>query len=38
VRLIRHEGNRLILRGLECVSATPLIDIKPDRCHFTPET
>ena len=36
VRLIRCEGNRLIVRGLECVSGTPLIDIKPDRCHFTP--
>jgi tRNA-Thr(GGU) m(6)t(6)A37 methyltransferase TsaA len=36
VRLIRREGSRLIVRGLECVSGTPLIDIKPDRCHFTP--
>ena len=38
VRLIRHDGNRVIVRGLECVSGTPLIDIKPDRCHFTPVT
>jgi tRNA (Thr-GGU) A37 N-methylase len=36
VRLIRREGNRLFVRGLECESGTPLIDIKPDRCHFTP--
>lgn len=36
VRLIRRDGNRLVVRGLECVSGTPLIDIKPDRCHFTP--
>lgn len=36
VRLIRRNGNRLTVRGLECVSGTPLIDIKPDRCHFTP--
>jgi tRNA (adenine37-N6)-methyltransferase len=36
VRLVRREGNRLIVRGLECVSGTPLIDIKPDRCQFTP--
>ena len=36
VRLIRRECNRLVVRGLECVSGTPLIDIKPDRCHFTP--
>ncbi len=35
VRLVRREGNRLIVRGLECVSGTPLIDIKPDRCHHT---
>lgn len=38
VRLMRREGNRLIVRGLECVSGTPLIDIKPERCHFTPVT
>lgn len=38
VRLIRCNANRLIVRGLECVSGTPLIDIKPDRCHFTPVT
>jgi tRNA (adenine37-N6)-methyltransferase len=38
VGLIRREDNRLIVRGLECVSGTPLIDIKPDRCHFTPKT
>jgi tRNA-Thr(GGU) m(6)t(6)A37 methyltransferase TsaA len=36
VRLVRREGSRLIVRGLECVSGTPLLDIKPDRCHFTP--
>jgi tRNA (adenine37-N6)-methyltransferase len=36
VQLIRREGNRVVVRGLECVSGTPLIDIKPDRCHFTP--
>jgi tRNA-Thr(GGU) m(6)t(6)A37 methyltransferase TsaA len=36
VRLLRRDGNRLLVRGLECVSGTPLIDIKPDRCRFTP--
>jgi tRNA-Thr(GGU) m(6)t(6)A37 methyltransferase TsaA len=36
VQLIRREGNRVIVRGLECVSGTPLVDIKPDRCYFTP--
>lgn len=35
VRLVRRDGNRLIVRGLECVSGTPLIDIKPDRCRFS---
>lgn len=36
VRLVAREGDRLIVRGLECVNGTPLIDIKPDRCQFTP--
>jgi tRNA-Thr(GGU) m(6)t(6)A37 methyltransferase TsaA len=37
VRLIARDGARLVVRGLECVSGTPLIDIKPDRCRFTPQ-
>lgn len=36
VRLIARDGNRLIIRGIECVSGSPLIDIKPDRCGFGP--
>jgi tRNA-Thr(GGU) m(6)t(6)A37 methyltransferase TsaA len=24
------------IRGLDCVDGTPLIDLKPDRCAFTP--
>lgn len=36
VRLVARQGGRLIVRGLECVSGTPLIDIKPDRCRFSP--
>lgn len=36
VRLVVRRGNILVVRGLECVSGTPLIDIKPDRCQFTP--
>jgi tRNA (Thr-GGU) A37 N-methylase len=24
------------VRGLDCLDGTPLIDIKPDRCLFTP--
>jgi len=37
VRLIRVEGTTLIVRGLDCLDGTPLIDIKPDRCEFTPK-
>jgi tRNA-Thr(GGU) m(6)t(6)A37 methyltransferase TsaA len=32
VRLVRREGPRLIVRGLEAVNGTPLIDLKPGRC------
>jgi tRNA-Thr(GGU) m(6)t(6)A37 methyltransferase TsaA len=31
VRLVGREGNRLQVRGLDCLDGTPLIDIKPDR-------
>lgn len=37
VALIRREGPRLIVRGLDCVDGTPLIDLKPDRCHRSPD-
>jgi len=36
VELIRIEGLTLYVRGLDCLDGTPLIDIKPDRCLFTP--
>ncbi|WP_428513960.1 tRNA (N6-threonylcarbamoyladenosine(37)-N6)-methyltransferase TrmO [Roseovarius sp.] len=36
VRLLSIEENTLIVRGLDCLDGTPLIDIKPDRCAFTP--
>jgi len=29
----RHD---ILVRGLDCLDETPLIDIKPDRCEFTP--
>ena len=29
VRLIKREGNRLIIKGIDVLNATPLIDIKP---------
>ena len=32
VELVRVEGNTLLVRGLDCVDGTPLIDIKPDTC------
>ena len=36
VRLVRREGAALVVRGLDCLDGTPLLDIKPDRCAFTP--
>lgn len=36
VRLVARQANRLIVRGLEAVDGTPLIDIKPGRCPHTP--
>lgn len=36
VTLVAREGNILRVRGLDCLDGTPLIDIKPDRCVFTP--
>jgi tRNA-Thr(GGU) m(6)t(6)A37 methyltransferase TsaA len=36
VRLVRVEGPSVYVRGLDCLDGTPLIDLKPDRCAFTP--
>jgi tRNA-Thr(GGU) m(6)t(6)A37 methyltransferase TsaA len=36
VRLVRVEGGSVFVRGLDCLDGTPLIDLKPDRCAFTP--
>ena len=36
VRLVRRDGAVLVVRGLDCLDGTPLIDLKPDRCPFTP--
>ncbi|GHF37202.1 tRNA (N6-threonylcarbamoyladenosine(37)-N6)-methyltransferase TrmO [Seohaeicola zhoushanensis] len=36
VKLERIEGNTLVVRGLDCLDGTPLVDIKPDRCAYTP--
>lgn len=37
VRLVGMEGAVLIVQGLDCLDGTPLVDIKPDRCEFTPK-
>lgn len=37
VRLIGVKGAVLVVRGLDCLDGTPLVDIKPDRCEFTPK-
>jgi tRNA-Thr(GGU) m(6)t(6)A37 methyltransferase TsaA len=36
VRLVGVEKNIVFVRGLDCLDETPLIDLKPDRCEFTP--
>src|ERR1700743_2150887 len=36
VKLVGVEGSTLLVRGLDCLDGTPLIDLKPARCEFTP--
>ncbi len=36
VKLVKVEGNTVFVRGLDCLDETPLLDIKPDRCEFSP--
>ncbi len=36
VKLERVEGNSLFVRGLDCLDGTPLVDLKPDHCDFSP--
>jgi tRNA-Thr(GGU) m(6)t(6)A37 methyltransferase TsaA len=36
VKLVGVKGNIVLVRGLDCLDETPLLDIKPDRCEFTP--
>lgn len=33
-RLVAREGPALVVRGLDCVDGTPLLDLKPDRSEF----
>jgi tRNA-Thr(GGU) m(6)t(6)A37 methyltransferase TsaA len=34
--LVRIDGATLLVRGLDCLDGTPLLDLKPDRTGFTP--
>ena len=34
--LVGIEGGTVLVRGLDCLDGTPLLDLKPDRCAFTP--
>jgi len=36
VRLVGVEGNNVLVRGMDCLDGTPLLDLKPDRAFFTP--
>lgn len=36
VKLIERVGASLFVKGLDCLNGTPLLDIKPDRCAYTP--
>lgn len=37
VVLVKRDGPRLIVRGLDCLDGTPLVDIKPDKCLRSPQ-
>ncbi|MBN8892224.1 MAG: tRNA (N6-threonylcarbamoyladenosine(37)-N6)-methyltransferase TrmO [Rhodospirillales bacterium 70-18] len=34
--LVAIEGDTVLVRGLDCLDGTPLLDLKPDRTLFTP--
>lgn len=34
--LVGRKGDALLVRGIDCLDGTPLLDIKPDRTLFTP--
>ncbi len=36
VAVVGIEGSTVLVRGLDCLDGTPLVDLKPDRCEFTP--
>jgi tRNA-Thr(GGU) m(6)t(6)A37 methyltransferase TsaA len=35
VCLVAVEGTNVLVRGLDCLDETPLIDLKPDRCRHS---
>ena len=35
-KLVGVEANMVLVQGLDCIDGTPLLDLKPDRCQFTP--
>ncbi len=36
VRLVAVEADAILVRSLDCIDGTPLLDIKPDRCAYSP--
>jgi tRNA-Thr(GGU) m(6)t(6)A37 methyltransferase TsaA len=36
VKLLRVDRASLFVRGLDCLDGTPLLDLKPDHCAYTP--
>jgi tRNA-Thr(GGU) m(6)t(6)A37 methyltransferase TsaA len=36
VKFVGVQGSSVLVRGLDCLDETPLIDLKPDRCEFSP--
>jgi tRNA (adenine37-N6)-methyltransferase len=35
-RLVGMEPGVVLVRGLDCIDGTPLLDLKPDRCSYSP--
>ncbi len=36
VTIVKREGNQLVVRGLDCINGTPILDIKPVLSEFLP--
>ncbi len=34
--VVTIEADAILVRGLDCIDGTPLLDIKPDRCAYSP--